>query len=301
MVDSIALIPGGPVVSRLSAGFWRLASWNMRGADLASFVEECLDLGITCFDHAALYGDYTCEELFGEALTHNPALRNRMQIVTKCGIRKVSSRFPEIGLTHYDTSKSHILESVEDSLRALRTDYIDVLLIHRPDLRMDADEVADAFTTLHRDGKVRFFGVSNFTPSQFGLLDSRLPFRLVTNQVEISVLHLDPFLDGTLDQCQQRRMAPLAWSPLGGGRLFGDEPRAERVRRALTRVGEALGGATANQVAFAWLLNHPARIVPVLGTGKIERVRETVEATALHLSREQWYTVWTASTGEPVP
>jgi predicted oxidoreductase len=192
--------------------------------------------------------------------------------------------------------------AVEDSLRALHTDYIDLLLIHRPDPLMDADETAAALTGLRANGKVLSFGVSNFTPGQFDLLASRLDFPLVTNQVEISILHMQPLHDGTVDQCQRLRVAPMAWSPLGGGRLFasGDE-QATRVRQSLAQVGEELGGATVDQVALAWLLTHPARIVPILGTGKLDRIQQAIQAESLRLSREQWFTIWTASAGREVP
>jgi predicted oxidoreductase len=225
-----------------------------------------------------------------------------MQLVTKCGIKLVSERRPAHGLKHYDTSRAHIVASVENSLRALHTDRLDLLLIHRPDPLLDADEVARAFAELRQAGKVLHFGVSNFTPGQFELLASRLEFPLVTNQVELSVMHLDALHDGTADQCQRLGIAPMAWSPLGGGRLFrADGEQAVRVRRALETVGEALGGATADQVALAWILRHPARFLPILGTGRLDRIRRAAEAEGLALSREQWFTIWTASAGHEVP
>lgn len=184
----------------------------------------------------------------------------------------------------------------------LGTDYIDLLLIHRLDVLMDPDEVAEAFVTLRQSGKVLHFGVSNFTPSQFDLLASRLDFPLVTNQIELSVLSLELLHDGTVDQCLQRRIAPMAWSPLGGGRLFHDnDERTVRVRDALDAVGSELGGASTDQVALAWVLTHPARFIPVLGSGKVERIQSGAEADALRLSREQWFAIWSASTGIPVP
>ncbi|WP_088893704.1 aldo/keto reductase [Leptolyngbya ohadii] len=298
--------------SRLIFGAWRMAQWQMTTFQIRELIDRCLEWGITSFDHADIYGDYTCEGLFGAALAEAPALREQIQIIDKCGIRLVSDRRPQHQMHDYDTSAAHIIASVNHSLKQLHTDYLDVLLIHRPDPLMDADDVAQAFIDLHQAGKVRHFGVSNFTPSQFNLLASRLPFPLVTNQVEISVLHLDPFTDGTLDQCQQLRIAPMAWSPLAGGRLFQSQnhqpqnhqpqnDRTQRVRAALQQVGEQLNGATTDQVAFAWLLTHPAKIIPILGTGKIDRIQSAVAAEKLRLSREQWFTIWTASTGAEVP
>jgi predicted oxidoreductase len=301
-VSSLKLSAEGPRVSRVALGLWRLADWGLDAAGLRTLIEQCLDLGITTFDHADIYGDYSCEQRFGEALALKPSLRNRMQLITKCGIKLVSGNRPSHQIKHYDTSRAHIVDSVETSLRLLRTDYVDVLLIHRPDVLMDADEVAEAFQALRRAGKLLHVGVSNFAPSQFELLASRLDVELVTNQLEISVAHIDAFLDGSLDLCQRRRVSPTAWSPLGGGRLFtGSDDRSARLREALTAVGHQLGGATLDEVALAWLLTHPARIVPVLGTGKFEHIRAAVRAETLRLSREQWFTLWCASTGKEVP
>lgn len=301
-VAQLQLHPQGPLCSRLAMGVWRMAEWQMSPPDIRSFVQQCLDLGLTTFDHADIYGDYTCETLFGTVLKEAPALRDRMQLISKCGIKLVSPNRPNHTLKHYDTSYDHIIASVEQSLRALQTDYLDVLLIHRPDPLMDADDTAEAFTALRQSGKVLHFGVSNFLPSQLELLASRLNFPIVTNQIEISVLHLAAFSDGTLDQCQQYRMAPMAWSPFGGGELFhGTSPNIVQLRQALTQVAQQLGQATIDQVALAWLLAHPAQIVPILGSGQLDRLRTAIAAQELHLTREQWFTLWTASTGVDVP
>jgi predicted oxidoreductase len=301
-VSQIQITPDGPQFSRLAFGLWRLVSWDLDDARLLALINACMDYGITTFDHADIYGDYTCEQLFGRALGLTPSLRDKIQLVTKCGIKLVSAKRPAHTIKHYDTGRAHIIASVENSLRTLQTDYIDVLLIHRPDPLMDAGEVAAAFTTLRQAGKVLHFGVSNFTPWQFDLLASRLDFPLVTNQVEISVLHLDALHDGTLDQCQRLGISPMAWSPLGGGRLFdGGDEQALRLRQALETIGQELGGASPDQVALAWLLAHPARIIPVLGTGKIARIQSAAQATELQPSREQWFTIWTASAGKNVP
>ena len=301
-VRQIDLAAGGPRFSRLALGFWRLAGWDLSDTQLLDLIRASLDLGITTFDHADIYGDHTCQELFGRALALEPSLREKMQLVTKCGIMLASPNRPQHSLKHYDTSRANIVSSVDESLRFLRTDYVNLLLIHRPDLLMDPDEVAEAFTELRQSGKVLHFGVSNFTPSQFDLLASRLDFPLVTNQIEVSVLFLDLLHDGTVDQCLQRGIAPMIWSPLAGGRIFtGDGERAARVRQALQAAGEELGGASPDQVALAWLLTHPARLVPILGSSKIERLRSAARAETLRLSREQWFAIWSASTGTPVP
>ncbi|MBI4784721.1 MAG: aldo/keto reductase [Oscillatoriophycideae cyanobacterium NC_groundwater_1537_Pr4_S-0.65um_50_18] len=287
--------------SRLIQGVWRMAEWQQTPQETLSFIHQCLELGITSFDHADLYGDYTCEAIFGAALKADPFLRSQLQLISKCGIKLVSQNRPQHKIKHYDTSREHILASVDHSLQALHTDYLDVLLIHRPDPLMDADEVAAAFTQLKQAGKVLHFGVSNFSPSQFNLLASRLPFALVTHQIEISVMHLAAFADGTLDQCQQLRIAPMAWSPLGGGELFsGSSPQAVRLRSALTTIAQ-LHHATVDQVALAWLLAHPAKILPILGTGNLDRIRAAAAAATIYLTREEWFLIWTASTGTEVP
>jgi len=300
-VPSISMTRDGPRLSRIAFGCWRLADWKLDRREAAALIEASLGLGITTFDHADIYGDYRCETLFGEALAEAPALKNRLQIVTKCGIKLVSPARPAHGLKHYDTSRAHILASVDGSLRALGVDQIHVLLIHRPDALMDPDEVAAAFTHLRDAGKVRCFGVSNFSPSQCALLASRLPFGLVTNQVELSPLALAALDDGTLDHCLRERISPMAWSPFAGGRLFTDEGvQAVRVREALAAIGKDTG-ASLDQVALAWILTHPANIVPVIGTGKLARVEAAAAAADLRLSREQWYAVWRASQGRDAP
>jgi predicted oxidoreductase len=265
-------------------------------------VETALQAGITTIDHADIYGDYTVEEIFGRAIGRQSSLRQRLELVTKCGIRLVSQNRPEHRLKTYDTSKDHIIHSVDTSLRNLHTDYLDVLLLHRPDPLMNADEVAGAFSQLKEAGKVKHFGISNFTSHQFALLQSRLSFPLVTNQIEFSVLHLPPLYDGTLDQCQQLRVPPMAWSPLAGGKLFTNtDESSTRVGLALQEVGAELGGASVEQVAVAWIMKHPAGVMPVLGTGQPERLQEAAKAAELQLSRDQWFHILKASAGQDVP
>lgn len=304
-VPQVHAAEDGPALSRLVLGLWRLAGRSepvQSPAEVLRLVEGCLEIGLTTFDHADIYGDYACESIFGRALAQRPGLRPQMQLMTKCGIKLAGDSHPEYRLNHYDTSRAHIIAAAEQSLRNLHIDYLDVLLIHRPDPLMDADEVAEAFSRLRQAGKVRHFGVSNFYAWQFRLLASRLDFPLVTNQVELSVLHMAPLHDGTLDQCQMRRIRPMAWSPFGGGRLFhGDDEQARRVRQALTDIGQEAGGWQPDQVALAWILAHPAGVIPVLGTGKLERVRQAAAALSLALDRQQWFTIWKASAGHDVP
>ncbi|CZU41879.1 aldo/keto reductase [Enterobacter hormaechei] len=298
MVQRITLAPQGPEFSRFVMGYWRLMDWNMSPVQLADFIEEHLDLGITTVDHADIYGGYQCEAAFGEALKRAPALRERMEIVTKCGIATTAK--PEYALGHYITDSAHIVKSAEQSLINLATDRIDLLLIHRPDPLMDADEVAEAFLTLHQSGKVRHFGVSNFTPAQFALLQSRLPFTLATNQVEISPVHQPLLLDGTLDQLQQLRIRPMAWSCLGGGRLFNDEA-FQPLRNVLETVARELNAESIEQVVYAWILRLPSKPLPIIGSGKIERVRAALVAEELNMTRQQWFRIRKAALGYDVP
>ncbi len=276
-----------------------MASWDWTPSDRLRWIEGCLALGVTSFDHADIYGGYTVEALFGEAMALAPALRGQMQLVTKCGIQLMSAARPATTIKHYNTSAEHITASVEQSLRHLRTEVIDLLLLHRPDPLLDADEVARAFEALRTSGKVRQFGVSNFSPSQFALLDSRTP--LVTNQIEWHPLHTAPLFDGTLDQCQQLGVRPMIWSPLAGGALFTSEAEAAvRVRQVLAMIGADLG-VPAETVAFAWLLRHPAHVIPITGSRRLDAMQHAVDATRLTLDAQQWTAIHVAATGKNVP
>jgi predicted oxidoreductase len=299
-VNPTELCTEGPALSPVVAGAWRLADWGWTPQQRLAWIEQCIDLGVTSFDHADLYGGYAVEALFGEALELAPGLRERIQIVTKCGIKLVSPQRPAHRVKSYDSSREHIVQSVENSLRALGTDRIDLLLIHRPDLLLDAGEVALTIGELKRAGKVLHFGVSNFTPPQFELLDSLT--QLATNQIELHPLHLAPLHDGTLDQAQRLQRRPMIWSPLAGGRLIGgdDSEAAQRVRWVLGSVAARLGCSPAT-LAYAWLLRHPARPVPVAGTRRIEALKEALAALTLPLDAETWYEIWQAGSGHEVP
>ncbi|KVW22152.1 oxidoreductase [Burkholderia ubonensis] len=290
--------------SRIVFGMWRIADWRLSRGERRALIEAALELGVTSFDHADIYGDYTAEGLFGDVLADAPQLRERMQIVTKCGIRLVSPQRPAHRIKHYDTRAAHVVASVEQSLRALRTDRLDLLLLHRPDPLMDADEVAATFAALWRDGKVREFGISNFMPAQAALLQDRMDehgLSLATNQVECSLLHLAPLDDGTFDQAQRWRCPPMLWSSLAGGRLLTDaSPAATRVRACAERIGGALG-VPATTVLYAWLLALPCRPLPIVGSGRIAALREAVAATRVTLEREHWFELLHAARGTEVP
>ena len=286
--------------SRLAQGFWRMEEWNMTSQASLGFIEACLDLGVTTFDHADIYGDYQCETLFGNALKHKPALRDKMEIITKCGILLPSNSRPDINVHRYNYRAEHILASVDRSLANLQCEYIDTLLLHRPSPLMDADEVAQAFDLLFTLGKVKHFGVSNFTTNQFDLLQSRLDAPLIINQVELSPLALQHFEDGTLDHVQQHAVTPMAWSPFAGGDIFsGTDEKAKRVQIVLKTVAEEMDCAV-DHVVVAWLLRHPSDICPVMGSGKIARLAAAVDAMTITLSDDDWFRIWVASQGRSV-
>ena len=288
-------------ISRIVHGMWRLSEWGFSDSDTINFVEQCLELGIDTFDHADIYGDYTVEGQFGKALSKNKALNEKIKIVSKCGIKLLSTNRPNHYIKHYDTSFEHIVWSAENSLKMLQRDNLDVLLIHRPDPLNDPYEIASAFNKLREEGKVKEFGVSNYLPSQFHALQAYLDFPLVTNQIELSVAALQEWDNGNIDLCQELGMSPMAWSPLAGGAIFNAQThRYITLKNVIHQVSDKLG-VSIDQVMYAWLLNHPANIIPIVGSGKIERVKTAVDAMDLELSRQQWFQIWVASKGENVP
>jgi Predicted oxidoreductase len=295
----VGLSADGPPVSAVAAGVWRIDSWQLDRTARARWIEERVALGVTSFDLADIYGDYTAESLFGEALATLSGVRERIQLVSKCGIRLVSARRPANTINSYDTSRAHVLASVDESLRALGTDRLDLLLVHRPDYLMDPHALAATFHELRTAGKVLHFGVSNHSPSQLALLHRHVP--VATNQIELSPLHLEPLDDGTLDQCVDLAVRPMIWSPLGGGRLLtGTDDRARRVQAVLAEIGRARGVPAAT-IAYAWLLRHPSRPVPIVGSRRLAALQEAIAALGMVLTSEEWYRVWEAGAGHPVP
>lgn len=287
--------------SPIVIGVMRLGTWgvNMRTDDLERYLDQCLDLGLTDFDHADIYGHYTEEAHFGEVIKRRPDLKQKVEITTKCGIKMIADNRPGHTIKSYDSTASHILQSVENSLKDLGIDEIKLLLLHRPDYLMNPDEVAEAFEQLRNQGKVQHVGVSNFSASQFDLLNSKTP--LVTNQIEVSLTHLNALNDGTLNQCLQLGIQPMAWSPFGGGEIFSTSENTQiiRIQAIANEIGEKYA-ATLDQVLLAWVTKHPAGIVPVIGSSKIERVKSALNAAKIELSHEDWYRLLQASTGKEV-
>ncbi len=287
--------------SPLIIGTMRLGDWGSKlsTSALETFIDACVDLGFKDFDHADIYGHYTEEERFGRVLKRRPDLKSKIQITTKCGIRLITANRPDHQLKSYDTSKEHLIWSAENSLKELGVEVLDLFLIHRPDHLMDPHEIAEAFASLKAAGKVKAFGVSNFTFSQFELLNSFTP--LVTNQLEISLLHRSAFDDGTLDQCLRHGIRPTAWSPFGGGAMFSDEnsPEIQRIKKMATTLGEK-HNATLDQILIAFLLRHPSKIIPIYGSTKVGRIKAIRGALDIDLSREDWYQLWEAARGTEV-
>jgi predicted oxidoreductase len=284
------LHPKGPSFSRIITGVWR---WHTLSQETVErLILTSIDEGITTFDHADIYGDHSCEELFGNILKKDSSLRKKIQLVTKCGIKFPSAKRPATWVKHYDTSEDHIVWSVENSLKMLGTDHLDLLLIHRPDPLLDPHEVSETFVKLKAAGKVLHFGVSNFTPSQFELLQHFLPFPLVTNQIEISLSRIDPLFNGDLDLLMKHGASAMAWSPLGGGKLQMED------RDWFGKASKY--NATYSQLALAWLLKHPSNIFPILGTTKPERITEAAKAVDIDLDRQDWFEMLKWAMGKEV-
>ncbi len=288
----------GLVLSRIVAGMWRMTEWGMSAEQRVAFIERCLELGVTSFDHADIYGGYGVESLFGDALRLQPSLRDRIELITKCGIKLVAPQRPQHTIQHYDTSAAHIVASVEESLRQLGTDRIDLLLIHRSDPLMDFDEVAHTFAGLRQAGKVLHFGVSNFSRHQFEALHRRMP--LATNQVEFSPLHTAPMFDETFDGLHDVAVSPMIWSPLAGGRLFhGGEEHADNLRLVIKGIADEIGQPFTS-VVFAWIMQLPCRPIPLTGSGRIEAISVAVAGTQFELSRPDWFKILRAARGHEV-
>ena len=314
---TIALGDSTLLGSRLAYGCWRLVNtWDpSRVTDDAIVAGEravlaAYEAGYTVFDNADIYCHGVCETVFGRAMRNVRGMRERVVVVTKCGIRFAGDPVPDAP-GRYDFSADYIARSIEGSLRRLQVDHVDLLLLHRPDYLMNPSEVARAFNALRQQGKVREFGVSNFRPSQVAALQRACPMKLLVNQVEVHLGKLDALEDGTLDQCLAEGITPMSWSPLGGGLLaegpanaFADSPLLRNVQAGLVETLDAVArevGASRATVALAWLLKHPAGIMPVVGSINAQRIQDATRADVLELSREQWYRILIAARGEPLP
>lgn len=284
--------------SRIVYGMWRLSDDSDTSAKhVQAKIEACLAQGITTMDQADIYGGYEAEEVLGVALQAAPALKDQIEIVTKCDIVAPAGRHANARVKYYDTSAQHITASVDASLKLMNIDTIDTLLVHRPDPMMDHHETGKYLDGLIAAGKVRSVGVSNFKLHDWTLLQSAMSNTLVTNQIELSVTAHDGFTNGDVAYLQERNVPIMAWSPLGGGALMtGTGP----VQDALQSVADAHGVDT-GAVAVAWLLAHPAQIMPVMGTNNISRINSLSDALKVKMDRQTWYEIYTAALGNEVP
>ena len=286
--------PGGIELSRIVYGMWRVGDdADTSPAHIRAKIDACLEQGITTIDQADIYGGYTAEGLLGGCLKANPGLRDQLEIVTKCDIVAPVGRYADASVKYYDTSAEHIHSSIENSLKDMGTDRIDLLLIHRPDPLMDHEETGRALDDAVAGGKVRAVGVSNFRPWDWSLLQSGMNTPLATNQIEMSLGEHSAFTNGDLAYLQQNGISPMAWSPLGGGALMLSDARV------LDRIAEE-NAVDRAAVAVAWLLAHPAKILPVMGTNTIARIKTFSDAFKVKMDRQIWFELYTEALGREV-
>jgi predicted oxidoreductase len=285
-------------LSPIIAGAMNWGVWdkNLKTKEMENLIHICFENKITTFDHADIYGSYTTEAQFGKALSNSKIKRAQIQLISKCGIQMLAEKRNNT-IKHYNYSKDYIIWSVENSLKNLKTDYLDVFLLHRPSPLMQADEIAEAVEKLKSEGKIIDFGVSNFTSSQTELIRQKTPISF--NQIQFSATEYQPMLDGSLDYMQLHQIRPLSWNPLGS--VFRQENmQTFRLRKLLaTLVSTYEIGA--DTILLAWILKHPAHIVPIAGTVNVARIQSLMKATELQLSQEDWFAIWTESMGNEVP
>ncbi|WGH74630.1 aldo/keto reductase [Tenacibaculum tangerinum] len=284
--------------SNVIAGCMRWGIWgeNLDTHQMVNLIEACVQNEVTTFDHADIYGDYTTESSFGKALESSSIKRENIQLISKCGIQHTGNTRTN-RIKHYDYSKKYIIWSVEQSLQNLKTEYLDLLLLHRPSPLMHPDEIAAAIETLISQGKIKDFGLSNFTPLQTQLIASKTTVSV--NQIEASLSHYTPLLNGDLNYMQLHHIQPMAWSPLGTY-FTEDSTKNLQIKEEMLRLTQKYN-ATETQVLLAWLYQHPSQIIPVIGTTKKERIIEAVAAQKIILETEDWFALLEASQGHKVP
>ena len=298
----LKLTTQGPEFSRMVYGTWRLLDTKPTAQEINRRLHACLELGITTIDTAEIYGLYAVEEQLGAALALSPKLRDQLEIVTKAGIYVPCPHHPDRRTAHYNATGPRLIKSLEKSLRLLGTDHVELFLVHRPDWLTRADDTAAGLNQLLRSGKIRAAGVSNYSAAQFALLNARVEQPLATNQIEFHLLNPEPIHDGTLQQCEQLGVLPMAWSPLAGGRIFDlTNPAAVRLAAAAKSMASRYHGATLEQLAYAWIMAHPSHPLPVIGTNKLERIQSAAKADDIVLEREDWYALWEAAQGRKIP
>lgn len=284
--------------SKIIAGTMTWGIWgkNLNKNQMIDLMNSCIESGITTFDHADIYGGYTTESDFGNAFSESQIKRENIQLISKCGIQ-LPTQNRSTKVHHYNYSKSHIIWSAEQSLKNLKTDYLDLFLLHRPSPLMQVDEIAQAIEKLITDGKILDVGVSNFTPSQTDLIQTKT--KINYNQIEFSVTHLDPMLDGSLDHMQLNKIKPMCWSPLGSVFKKSDD-KSIRIMKLATQLSLKYNVGV-DVLLLSWILKHPAGILPVFGTADKTRIQHLMKATEVEMELEDWFSFWTASTGNPIP
>lgn len=284
-------------LSPIVAGTMNWGIWDKKlsTSEMIHLINICIENKISTFDHADIYGSYTTEAEFGKAFTESKIAREKIQLISKCGIQLEGSRTNTI--KHYDYSKEYIIWSAENSLKNLQTDYLDVFLLHRPSPLMIADEIAEAVEKLKKDGKIIDFGLSNFTSSQTELI--RQKTEVSYNQVQFSATHHEAMLDGSFDYMQVHGIRPMSWNPLGT--VFReDTEQTRRLKKVLAELVEKYGVGS-DTILLAWILQHPAKVIPVAGTVNIARIQQFMKAVELKMDKQDWFAIWTESMGNEVP
>ncbi|MNX20294.1 Oxidoreductase YdhF [compost metagenome] len=289
---------GKTTLSPIIAGAMNWGVWdkNLNTKEMKNMILLCLENKITTFDHADIYGAYTTEADFGKAFASSKIARDKIQLISKCGIQMVAENRKNT-VKHYEYSKDYIIWSVENSLKNLHTDYLDVLLLHRPSPLMQADEIAEAVLKLKTEGKIIDFGLSNFTSSQTELI--RQKTEISYNQVQFSATNFEPMVDGSFDYMQMHNIRPMSWNPLGC--VFREDiPQTHRLKKLLATLVPKyeLGSDT---ILLSWILQHPAKVIPIAGTVNVARIQSLMKATELKLDKEDWFAIWTESMGNEVP
>ncbi|WP_309608287.1 aldo/keto reductase [Flavobacterium sp.] len=274
---------------------WGIWGKNLSENQMVDLMNSCLENNITTFDHADIYGGYTTENSFGKAFSNTNIERDKIQLISKCGIQHTEGRDNKI--KHYNYSKKYIIWSVENSLKNLNTDYLDALLLHRPSPLMQSDEIAEAINQLKSEGKIKSFGVSNFTPSQTELINQKI--KVEFNQIQFSATHLEPMLDGSLDFMQIHQIKPMSWNPLGN--IFREKSEQTNRLNILLSSLESKYNVPTDVLLLAWIMQHPSGVLPVIGTTSSDRINNSTKAISLKLDLEDWFAIWTESCGFKVP
>lgn len=285
-------------LSPIISGTMNWGAWDKKltTQEMANVIHICLENGISTFDHADIYGGYTTEAEFGAGFIKSKMPRDKVQFISKCGIQHVTGNRRN-RIKHYDYSAEYIIWSVENSLQNLQTDFLDVLLLHRPSPLMQADEIAEAIAKLRTAGKLIDFGLSNFTPSQTDLIQQKI--KVDYNQIQFSATHFAPMVDGSLDHMQVNGIRPMAWNPLGT--VFREDSEQTRwLKKLLAQLVEKYN-VGADTILLAWILRHPAKIIPIAGTVNVSRIQQLMKATQLEMQLEDWFAIWTESMGDKVP